>query len=58
MPQSESLLVESLAKWMLEEHSRFHGLKRVPADQRQAIEERAKTIIESSEKRKEKLFAC
>jgi hypothetical protein len=48
----KSSLVEALTKWMLRDHWQLHGLKRIPADQRKAIEARAKEIVEKSLRRK------
>ncbi len=46
------LLTDHLAKWMLTEHSRFHRIKRIPADQKNAIISRAKEIVDTGIRKK------
>ena len=52
MPTDPELLVSHLSKWMLHEHARFHGLKRVPDNQKEAKQNRAAEIVKIASKNK------
>jgi hypothetical protein len=45
-PAELKTLASYLGRWMLDEHSRFHGIKRIPRDQKEAVLSRALEIVE------------
>lgn len=43
-------VISSLAKWMLKAHARFHGLRRIPKDQKAAFLSRASEVVRLASK--------